>query len=99
MKTYDNRGVTDCSSEIHTISETTCEERDVAHDHLSDVLEAEERPAIPVVLPDSGRSVAVPTVLRRETRWSGVVPESFRVVPNNPALAFRGHLLYPEFIL
>ena len=63
MKTYDNRRVTDRSSEIHTISETTYGGRDVAHDRLSDVLEAEERTPTPVILPDSGRSVAVPTVL------------------------------------
>src|SRR5215208_6302346 len=73
--------------------------KDLALDNLTEVLQAEERPPTMVVLPNSSRSVAVPTVLRRETRWTGDVPQSFRVVPNKPALVFRDRFLYPEFIL
>jgi hypothetical protein len=71
----------------------------VAYEYLRKVLEAEERPPTMVLLPNSSRTVAVPTILRRETRWTGDVPASFRAVPNNPALAFRDHFLYPELIL
>jgi hypothetical protein len=70
----------------------------VAH-RLHVILQAEERPPTTVLLPSSARSVAVPTVLRRETRWAGEVPSSFRVVPNKPALVFGDRFLYPEFIL
>jgi len=77
----------------------TCEECDVAHDRLSQVLQAEERPPTTVLLPSSVRSVAVPIVLRRESRWAGEVPQSFRVVPNKPALAYGDRFLYPEFFL
>lgn len=75
------------------------EEADVARDHLSEVLEAEERPPTAVHLPNSSRSVAVSTVLRREIRWTSDVPGSFRVVPGKPALVFRDQPQYAEFIL
>jgi hypothetical protein len=52
-----------------------------------------------VVLPNSSRSVAVPTVLRRETRWTGDVDEPFRVMSNKPALTFRDRYLYAEFVV
>jgi hypothetical protein len=71
----------------------------VASKQLSNVLEAEELPPTTVMLPNTSRSVAVATVLRHETRWTGEVPQSFRIVPNKPALAYRDRPLYPEFIL
>jgi hypothetical protein len=81
---------------VRTEDRRECE---VTVDRLSEALHAEERPPTTVLLPNSARSVAVATVLRRETRWAGEVPQSFRVVPNKPALAFGDHFLYPEFIL
>jgi hypothetical protein len=65
----------------------------------SAILEAEDRPATGVILPNASRSVSVPTVLRRETRWLGDLPPAFRVVPGKPALAWHGRALYPEFVL
>ncbi len=66
---------------------------------LRRILHAEDRPPTEVVLPDCGRTVAVPAVLRRETRWSGDLPANFRAVPGKPAVAFGGRPLYPEFVI
>ena len=68
-------------------------------DQLRGVLEAAALPATTVVLPHSSRSVAVTTVLRREARWVGDVPESFRAVPNKPPLIYQGRPMWAEFIL
>jgi hypothetical protein len=51
-----------------------------------------------VPLPGHAQPVAVPTILRNEARWSGELPDSFRAVPNKPAIDFHGRPLYPEFV-
>jgi hypothetical protein len=71
----------------------------MTYEQLRQVLEAEERPPTIVLLPNSSRTVAVPTVLRRETLWTGVLPEAWNAVPNKPALTLGDRCWYPEFIL
>jgi hypothetical protein len=43
--------------------------------------------------------IAVPTFLRRETRWTGPVPKSFASVPKKPPLLFEGEPVWAEFIV
>jgi hypothetical protein len=45
------------------------------------------------------RPIEVLTLLRRERRWIGPQPASFRLVPNKPALEFNGKPTWAEFIL
>ena len=44
-------------------------------------------------------AVAVPTFLRRETRWTGPVPKSFASVHGKPPLQFEGEPVWAEFIV
>jgi hypothetical protein len=43
--------------------------------------------------------VAVPTYLRRESKWLGPTPERFRLVPNKPPLIFENQPFWHEFII
>ena len=72
---------------------------DAAPGLLDDLFQAEDRPDTRVSLPTSRREVGIRTFLRRELRWAGEVPASFRAVPNKPPLTYDGQALYPEFIL
>jgi hypothetical protein len=44
-------------------------------------------------------AIAVPTFLRRETRWTGPVPASFASVPDKPPLEFEGEPIWAEFLV
>jgi hypothetical protein len=70
----------------------------IERESWASIFEAEERPPTLVTLPGHPQPVAVPTILRNEARWSGELPDSFRAVPNKPAIDFHGRPLYPEFV-
>jgi hypothetical protein len=63
------------------------------------LLEAEESAPTFAALPSDGRSVEVLTLRRRESRWTGQTPPSFKLVPNKPALDFEGQPSWAEIIV
>ena len=51
------------------------------------------------VMPSSGKTVRVPTVLRTERHATGGYPRNFGTVPNKPAIRFGREIMYPEIVL
>jgi hypothetical protein len=67
---------------------------------LASVLEAEERAPVSVLLPGSGETVGIRTLLRREERSETEIPKSGNSwAPNKPSLAFDGTATWAELIL
>jgi hypothetical protein len=67
---------------------------------LDTILGAEPRSPTSAVLPRSGRSVLVKTLLRRDKRHADIVPRALTCwAPNKPSLDFRGDPTFPEFVL
>jgi hypothetical protein len=68
--------------------------RDLAH-----LLKAECAEPILAILPKSHDQVKIPVLRRTERRWPGATPDTFRLVPNKPALEFEGGPTWSEIIL
>ena len=67
---------------------------------LASVLSAEERTPVSIVLPASGASVSIRTLLRREVRAATDVARAGSCwAPNKPALAFEGTTTWAELVL
>ena len=67
---------------------------------LAAVLSAEERAPVSIVLPASGATVSIRTLLRREERAATDIPRAGSCwAPNKPALAFGGTTTWAEFVL
>lgn len=67
---------------------------------LAAVLQAEDRAPVSVLLPASGATVSIRTLLRREERAETEIPRSSSCwAPNKPALAFEGTTTWAEFVL
>jgi len=67
---------------------------------LAAILRAEPLPAIQVVLPGHGATIAVTTLLRRERRAAATIPKAPHCwAPNKVAVEFDGGATWPEFVI